>query len=110
MKDSDKIKTIREELGMTQKELAEKLGISRAQVANIEQGIRFIKPRMERDLTTYLNVSPSWLSSGKGEVFLDKYLEFKLDEKEKEFLELYESLDEDSKQFILEAMQRIKKK
>lgn len=46
----NKLKAIREELGLTQQELASKLGISRSQVGNIEQGIRSITPRIKKRL------------------------------------------------------------
>lgn len=102
-----KLKKIREELKITQKELAEKLGVSRAQVANIEQGIRVITPRMERDLISHLNVNPEWLNSGIEPIFADKYSDFDLDTDEKEFIELYDSLDKESKKLIVETMKRI---
>lgn len=105
-----KLKELRTELKITQKELAEKLGVSRAQVANIEQGIRVITPRMERDLISHLNVNPEWLKSGIEPIFADKYSDFDLDENEQEFVELYESLDKDSKKLIIETMKRIASK
>ena len=103
----NKLKIIRKELGITQRELAEKIGVSRAQVANIEQGTRVITARIERDLITYLNINPDWLKTGAGNIFLDKYSDFNLDTKEREFINLYESLDNDSKQLILETMKKI---
>ncbi|CEK34559.1 putative prophage repressor,transcriptional repressor DicA,Predicted transcriptional regulator,transcriptional regulator, y4mF family,Helix-turn-helix [[Clostridium] sordellii] len=106
----NKIKLIRNALGLTQKQLADVLKISRSQVANIEQETRIITPRIKRDLETFLNVNPNWLSSGEGDMFLDKYSEFDLNDNEREFLDLYESLDEDSKQLILETMKKIASK
>ncbi len=103
----NKLKMIRKELKVTQKELAEKIGVSRAQVANIEQGTRVITARIERDLVAYLNVNPEWLKTGYGNIFLDKYSDFALDTKEREFIDLYESLDDDSKQLIVETMKKI---
>ncbi len=103
----NKLKIIRDELVITQQKLADILGISRAQVGNIEQGIRSITPRIERDLVTYLNVNPEWLKTGQGKIILDKYSNFNLDTKEREFIDLYESLDNDSKQLILETMKKI---
>lgn len=103
----NKLKAIRNELGLTQQKLADVLGISRAQIGNIEQGIRTITPRIERDLISYLNINPEWLRVGKGDIILDKYSNFNLDEKDREFLDLYESLDNDSKQLIVETMKKI---
>ncbi len=103
----NKLKIIRKELGFTQKQLAEKLGVSRAQVANIEQGIRVITPRIERDLVTHLNINQEWLNTGEGNIFNSKYSAFDLDSDEREFIDLYESLDDDSKKLILETMKKI---
>ncbi len=103
----NKLKMIRNELGITQKELAEKIGISRAQVSNIEQGIRVITARIKRDIVEYLKVNPDWLKTGEGNILQDKYADFDLDEEEREFLDLYESLNEQSKKLIIETMKQI---
>lgn len=103
----NKLKKIRSELNLTQKQLAEVLGVSRAQVANIEQGIRVITPRIERDLISLLNVNPDWLENEVEPVITDKYSDFDLDSDEKEFIELFETLDSDSKKLILETMKKI---
>lgn len=108
----NKLKAIREELGLTQQELASKLGISRSQVGNIEQGIRSITPRIKRDLIKDLKVNPNWIKSGQGEIINkeNKYDDFELDDKELEFLDLYDSLDEDSQKLIIETMKKINSK
>lgn len=103
----NKLKKIRAELNLTQKQLAEVIGVSRAQVANIEQGIRVITPRIERDLITHLNVNPEWLENEVEPVIMDKYSDFDLDSDEKEFIELFETLDKDSKKLILDTMKKI---
>lgn len=103
----NKLKKIRQELNFTQKQLAEVLGVSRAQVANIEQGIRVITPRIERDLISHLNISPEWLKTGVEPIITDKYSEFDLDPSEREFIDLYESLDSESKKLMIETMKKI---
>lgn len=105
----NKLKAVRDELGLTQQQLADELKISRSQVGNIEQGTRSITPRIKRDLIAHLKVNPNWLESGEGPIInkTDKYDDYELDDKEREFIDLYESLDEDSKNFIIETMKRI---
>lgn len=101
------LKEIRTALKLTQADLAKGLGISRSQVTNIERGVRNMTERIERDLTTYFGVNPEWLKSQSGNILVDKYKSFELTEEEREFTDLYETLDPDSKQLILEMMKKI---
>jgi transcriptional regulator with XRE-family HTH domain len=57
----------REELRMTQEELADKAGITRMAISKIELGMTK-KPRVDNlfALAKALKVSPDWLASGKG--------------------------------------------
>ncbi len=101
------LKLVRKELGLTQTELAEKIGISRSQVGNIEQGSRNITDRIKKDLVTYLNVNPEWIETGMGEIILNKYKGYDLTDKEKEFLDLLNQLDPDSQKLVIDTMKKI---
>lgn len=101
------LKLVRKELGLTQTELAKKIGISRSQIGNIEQGSRNITDRIKKDLVTYLNVNPEWIETGKGEIILNKYKDYDLTEKEKEFLDLLNQLDPDSQKLVIDTMKKI---
>lgn len=102
------MKLLRQNLDITQKELSEKIGVSRAQVANIEQGIRNITPRIERDLIMYLNINPDWLKNETEPIILKQKNSYSnLEKDEKKLLELFNALDENSKNLIIETMKKI---
>ncbi len=56
-----RIRKYREAIGLSQKDLADKLGISNSRVSNWEQGINRPDADMLGDLCVALNVSPSEL-------------------------------------------------
>jgi transcriptional regulator with XRE-family HTH domain len=67
-----RLKVLRELLGLSQKEFAEKIGVHWMTVSRYELGKS--KPKwdfLKRVMETF-NVNPIWLSEGKGDVFLVK--------------------------------------
>ena len=68
----DRIKALRKELGLTQSELGEKLGINRDVVANIENN-RLKNPQQTepiyRLICEQFGVSEQWLRAGEGDMF-----------------------------------------
>ena len=68
----DRIKALRKELGLTQSELGEKLGINRDVVANIENN-RLKNPQQKepiyRLICEQFGVSEQWLRAGEGDMF-----------------------------------------
>ena len=56
-----RIRKYRESLGLSQKDLADKLGISNSRVSNWEQGINRPDADMLADICLALNISPSEL-------------------------------------------------
>jgi transcriptional regulator with XRE-family HTH domain len=103
----NKLKKVRLELGLTQKELSEKINLSRSQIANIENGTRTLTERIEKDMITYLGVNPDWLKGSSNEVFLDRFAGENLSNEEKEYLELFFSLDDYDKEIIISKMKKI---
>ena len=61
----DRLKARRLELGITQTELAKKVGLSQSAIAHIEKGIRE-KPRELLEIARALKINPVYLSTGKG--------------------------------------------
>ncbi len=67
---SERLKSAREEAGLTQTEVAVAAGVSQGTVANIESGLRR-NPRELMAIAKAVNVQPEWLKSGRGQKRLD---------------------------------------
>lgn len=65
----DRIKALRKELGMTQQAFADKLKISRDNVANYESGRREPTAAAVSLICTTFGVDEIWLRTGEGEMF-----------------------------------------
>lgn len=65
----DRVKLIRKTLGMTQEQLAQRLGVGKTALSMIETGKSRLSMRNRNILVQELNVNPDWLETGKGEMF-----------------------------------------
>lgn len=63
-----RLKQIRNELGLTQEQMAKKLGCSKANISMIETGKSFLTEKNEMILVKLLNINPGFISSGRGPV------------------------------------------
>lgn len=66
---NDRIKLIRKELGLSQKDFGERINISRGHIAGYETGKSNIPERTIRDICREFNVSEEWLRTGEGEMY-----------------------------------------
>ena len=65
----ERLKLIRKTLGLTQEQLAQRLGVGKTALSMIETGKSRLSSRNRNILVQDLNVNPSWLESGRGEMF-----------------------------------------
>ena len=65
----DRIKLIRKTLGLTQEQLAQRLGVGKTALSMIETGKARLSTRNRNILIQELNVNPDWLDGRKGEIF-----------------------------------------
>ena len=70
----DNLKTIREQLGLSQKEIAEKINIQQAQYSRYELGTSPSADILER-FVKQLNINVNFLLTGKGAMFITPELE-----------------------------------
>ena len=66
---NERVKLIRKQLGMTQEQLAQHLGIGKAALSMIETGKSGLSSRNRNILVQELNVNPEWLETGRGNMF-----------------------------------------
>lgn len=65
----DRIKSLRNFLGLSQTEFGESLGAGIGVIKNLESGITTLKPAMSDLICRLYNVDPVWLETGEGEMF-----------------------------------------
>ena len=65
----DRLKLLRKTIGLTQEQLAQRLGIGKAALSMIETGKAALSSRNRNILVQELNVNPDWLETGKGCMF-----------------------------------------
>ena len=62
---AERTKWLREKRGLSQKELAQRAGVTQSTIGNVEAGLRR-QPRELLALAAALQTTPQWLSSGEG--------------------------------------------
>ncbi len=67
----ERVKYLRNELGLNQTEFAEKINIKRSTVAGYENNSRKVIDRAIADIVREYNVNYEWLVYGEGEMFID---------------------------------------
>lgn len=66
----ERIKTLRKELHLTQQEFADKLGVSRNNIASYETGKSNLGDSVISLIRREFNVNDIWLRTGEGSIFL----------------------------------------
>ncbi len=69
----ERIRQIREALGLSQSEFAERLGIHKQMVSDVERGKqKRFNSQIEKSLADIFGVNLSWLLNGSGEMFVQE--------------------------------------
>ena len=69
MNANERIKLLRKELGLTQNEFGEKIGLKKSAISQIENGSTSSNPRIVQLICTAFNISEKWLTEGKGDMY-----------------------------------------
>ena len=64
----DRIKQVRSEAKLTQAEFAERIGLTRNYVAQVEMGAKDFSDRAIRDICREFNINEEWLRTGDGDM------------------------------------------
>lgn len=114
-----RIKQIREELGLSQSAFAEKIGVGRGVIMNIEYDrVPEVKDYVIKSICREYKVNYFWLTEGKGDPYLnppdilmdDVVEEYKLDETDRIIIEEYIKLDPETRKAIKQLIKNIIKK
>lgn len=105
----EKIRKLRKQLSLNQQQFAEKLGISRSNLCNLELGRVAVTDRIKKQICSEFNVNPHWLSEeGSDEEMFTKNLDavdqlvhdFHLTEKDRALLLMYTSMTDSERKAL----------
>lgn len=112
---SDRLKEFRKTLGLTQEELATRMGLKRNTIATYEMG-KYEMPESSILLLCRLyNISRDWLQYGEGEMFLpDDEIKsiarkYDLSPKAEQVLENFLKMDQKQRDIFVEGLREITK-
>lgn len=71
MTQGERIKDVRNSLGLTLEKFGEKLGVTKTAISRIEKGERSLTEQMTKSICREFNVDYIWLTTGSGEMFID---------------------------------------
>ena len=109
MEINDRIKELRAELGLTQQEFAERIGLKTSTIAGYETGIRSPNGAVIQNICRVFHVSKEWLVDGTGPKYIEHSGIFaellsEIDDSDdkfiKAFIETYMELDKDSRDIL----------
>lgn len=104
---NERIKALRKELGLTQKDFSEKIGIKRNTLSYIESGNSTVTDSNIKLICEKFNINETWLRTGEGEkerrddnTLLKKFLEHG-NSKDKAFIEVFLSMPDDAREAVI---------
>ena len=71
MTQGERIREVRNTLGLTLEKFGERIGVTRGSMSNIENGNRNLTEQMTKAICREFNVDYMWLTTGDGEMFID---------------------------------------
>ena len=71
MTQGERIKDVRNSLGLTLEKFGERIGVTRGSMSNIENGNRNLTEQMAKSICREFGVDYMWLTTGEGEMFVE---------------------------------------
>jgi transcriptional regulator with XRE-family HTH domain len=94
----ERIKEIRTRIGISQVEFSERIFLSKGFYGDIEIGKKKVNNRIIFIVSKQFNVNEEWIRTGKGEMFIDRPPDIKLEK----LLNIYNQLDTSLKTCLVE--------
>lgn len=98
----ERIREIRQALGLSQAKFAKDISISSGYVAGLELGNRKVNDRMIKLICTQYNVNEAWLRDGTGEMFRSAS-----DSRLERIIALFQQLESAFQDYVLEQTDRL---
>lgn len=113
--DYERLRELRKHFKMSQTEFAEKLGVTRSIISNLELGVVEIKDHMFKLIAATFNANEAWLRDGTGEMFVqtpktlldDLKTQYSLDNMDVAILEGYLSLNSNERNAVKKYIMNI---
>ena len=67
----DRIKELRNELGLSAEKFGARVGVTRSAISRIENGIVNVTEQMQKSICREFNVNEEWLRNGTGDMFIE---------------------------------------
>ena len=100
----DRIKAVREHLGLSQREFGEKLGVSRDVISNLEYNRVQPKELLFKHICELYSVNEKWLQTGEGEMFIHAK---RYNKKLEEAIAIFRELQPDFQDYALEQLRKL---
>lgn len=71
MTQGERIKEVRNSLGLTLEKFGDRLGVTKVAISNIEKGNRNLTEQMTKSICREFGVDYIWLTTGEGEMFVE---------------------------------------
>ena len=71
MTQGERIKDVRNSLGLTLEKFGDKLGVTKTAISRIEKGERSLTEQMTKSICREFSVDYMWLTTGEGEMFVE---------------------------------------
>lgn len=71
MTQGERIREVRNTLGLTLEKFGDRLGVTKVAISNIEKGNRNLTEQMTKAICREFNVDYMWLTTGDGEMLID---------------------------------------
>lgn len=71
MTQGERIREVRNALGLTLEKFGDRLGVTKVAISNLEKGNRNLTEQMAKAICREFNVDYMWLTTGDGEIFID---------------------------------------
>lgn len=76
MTQGERIKDVRNSLGLTLEKFGEKLGVTKTAISRLEKGERSLTEQMTKSICREFSVDYMWLTTGEGEMFVETDYDF----------------------------------
>ena len=71
MTQGERIKDVRNSLGLTLEKFGEKLGVTKTAISRLEKGERSLTEQMTKSICREFSVDYMWMTTGEGEMFVE---------------------------------------